>query len=402
MKIVLFKNTVESQEFFSFELAYAFENMGHEVYIYDCNEPFMSFSKLENFVEPGNTVVFAFNFNGMINDPCLCKGRDPVWLKKTGIPYYNMIVDHPYYYHQEFLHIPPQYVQLCIDRNHIRYMKRYFPHIDSDHYMELAGTQLSADSGKMQWELSADDLIPYEKRADDIIFTGNYILPESYEKFLKGCDQPVIDFYHSLFRELRENPDETLEDHAEKRIREVFGDKVTDEYLRDCFENMIFLDLQIRHQFRGQAVAAIADAGYKITVYGAGYEDLPCKHPENIISKGNVNSLKCLEAIAQARVSLNVMPWFKDGAHDRVFNTMLNGAISLSDHSRALDDYFVDGKNIVFYDLKNIDKLVERYAWIMDHPAEAKDIALAGYEESKKAHTWQHRAVELEKMFNLS
>ena len=97
-----------------------------------------------------------------------------------------------------------------------------------------------------------------------------------------------------------------------------------------------------------------------------------------------------------------MMPWFKDGAHDRVFNTMLNGAISLSDHSRALDDYFVDGKDIVFYDLKNIDKLVERYAWIMDHPAEAKDIAMAGYEEAKKAHTWQHRAVELEKMFKLA
>ncbi|SKB70408.1 Glycosyl transferases group 1 [Lachnospiraceae bacterium] len=399
MKIVLFKNTVESQEFFSFVLAEAFREMGHEVFIYDCGDPLVSFRYLVEFIEMGNTVIFAFNFNGMINDPCLCEDRDPVFLKKTGLPYFNMVVDHPFYYHEEFAHVPPNYVQLCIDKNHIRYMKRFFPHIDADHYMELAGTQLRGSSEKKQWELTADDLIPYEKRRDDIIFTGNYILPESYEKYLEPLEQPVADFYHRIFRELRENPSKTLEDHLELRIREEFGDKVTDDYLRQCFANMIMLDLQIRHYFRGQAVSAIADAGYRITVYGAGYEDLPCRHKENIINKGNVNSRKCLEAIAQSRVSLNVMPWFKDGPHDRVFNTMLNGAISLSDHSRALDEYFTDRDDIVFYDLQKIDHIVEDYAWIMDHPAEARDLALKGYEEAKKAHTWKHRALELEKMF---
>ena len=410
MKIVLFKNTVESQEFFSFELATIFATLSHSVFIYDCSDPITSKKKLDRFVEPGNTVFFSFNFNGMINDPLLCEknGKDPVYLKKTGIPIINMVVDHPYYYHKEFENIPDKYIQISIDENHAAYMKRFFPHINASNVVYLGGTQLVPYvSGTYEKDRpfkmgEKEDLIPFDKRRSDLIFCGNYMIPEYFEKFLKGCDKEVVDFYHELLDELKAHPSTTLEDTAERMIKEEFGDRADDPYLRDCFENMIFLDLQVRHYFRGLAVSSLADAGFKITVYGEGYDKLPCGHKENIDIRGNVDSITCLKAIADAKVSLNIMPWFKKGGHDRVYNTCLNGALCLSDTSDALLRDFRDMKDIAFYDLSSEEKLkesiVSKYAYLLDNPGEMKDIAEAGYEKARSDHTWFCRALEIEKI----
>lgn len=43
-----------------------------------------------------------------------------------------------------------------------------------------------------------------------------------------------------------------------------------------------------------------------------------------------------MQAMRDARIALNVMPWFKDGAHDRVFTAMLQGTAALTDDSRYL------------------------------------------------------------------
>ena len=50
--------------------------------------------------------------------------------------------------------------------------------------------------------------------------------------------------------------------------------------------------------------------------------------------------------ISQAKISLNVMPWFKMGAHDRVINTMLYGGVALTDTSLFYENTFADGENV--------------------------------------------------------
>lgn len=50
--------------------------------------------------------------------------------------------------------------------------------------------------------------------------------------------------------------------------------------------------------------------------------------------------------LADAKVSLNVMPWFKDGAHDRVFNSILNGAVCVTDPSRYLEEELHEGEGV--------------------------------------------------------
>lgn len=64
--------------------------------------------------------------------------------------------------------------------------------------------------------------------------------------------------------------------------------------------------------------------------------------------------------ISRSKISVNVMPWFKQGAHDRVFNSMLNGAVCVTDTSGYLKDNFIDGENIIFYNLENIDAAADK------------------------------------------
>ena len=53
------------------------------------------------------------------------------------------------------------------------------------------------------------------------------------------------------------------------------------------------------------------------------------------------------------------MPWFKDGAHDRVFNSILNGTVSVTDTSKYLCGELKEGQGVGYYDLAHMGKLPE-------------------------------------------
>ena len=53
------------------------------------------------------------------------------------------------------------------------------------------------------------------------------------------------------------------------------------------------------------------------------------------------------------------MPWFKDGAHDRVFNSILNGTVSVTDTSKYLCWELKEGQGVCYYDLAHMERLPE-------------------------------------------
>ncbi|WP_187305638.1 glycosyltransferase [Lachnospira eligens] len=116
--------------------------------------------------------------------------------------------------------------------------------------------------------------------------------------------------------------------------------------------------------------------------------------------------------ISQAKISLNVMPWFKMGAHDRVFNTMLNGGVALTDTSLFYENTFADGENVLFYsleDLRDYEKsgydeciaarITDKVKCALADTKHLQEIADSGYECCKGRHSWIERAVVIEKYF---
>ena len=386
MKLILFKGGVETQEYFSLQLAKTFESMGYDIFFYDLLKEERSYIELTDFCKNGNVVMFTFNFNGIAGESYLYNVGGNFW-DEYQIPCYNMVVDHPFYYHQYIENTPKIYYQISIDRFHEAYMKRFFPAVGLGGFLPLGGTHLETGIA----------LIPMKERPMDIVFTGNYTRPDTFDKFIAHLDQESIDFYHSILDELIASPGLRLEDLAEIRLKEELG-QISEDELKRCYKNMIFIDLSVRFHFRALAVKELVDNGFKVNVFGAGWEALDCMHPENIINAGGVNSLKCLEVINQSKISLNVMPWFKDGAHDRIFNSMLNGAVSLSDDSIYLREQFCDGKDMKFYDLAHMDKIPYIAEEILKNQDWMADMANNGRIKAQNKHSWECRAKAIDEM----
>lgn len=383
-KIILFIGGVETLDYFSLQLADAFVEMGHEVFVFDLQEEIDNYVSLLWFCEKDNTVMISFNFTAMQGDDIFLE-KDVLFWDKHNIPCINIVVDHPFYYHKLIQRVPRLYHQICIDRYHEQYMRHFFPAIKLEPFLPLGGTAVNPTH-------------PYTMLKDrpiDIIFTGNYTPPHTFDKHITRIDEEYTAFYHSIIDALIADTNLGMEEVFETYLRKEIED-ISEEDLKSCMEKMIFIDLYIRFYFRGLVVKTIVDSGLKVHVFGKGWDYLECEHPENIIDGDGIDSYTCLEKISQAKISLNVMPWFKDGAHDRIFNSMLNGALCLSDSSIYLNQEFIDGENIKFYSLTAIDQLPEMIQSLLDNPEKMQKIADAGYKKAKQEHTWASRAEALE------
>ena len=104
-----------------------------------------------------------------------------------------------------------------------------------------------------------------------------------------------------------------------------------------------------------------------------------------------------MEAVRNARLSLNLMPWFKDGAHDRIFTAMLQRTVCVTDDSRYLRGEFADGEGLVYFSLKEREHLPGLVKTLLHDAAELEKIAQKGFRKASAGHTWRERAAELAK-----
>lgn len=380
-KLLFFTGDIETQGYFSLQIAEAMEKLGHETFIYDLSRPWESTEKFFRFFEEDNTALINFNFHGMSGEEYFLDENDTMMWEALRIPSYNIVVDHPMYYHHFLEKVPKNYCHISIDRNHEAYMRRFFPEIKNGPYLPLAGTQLYPNKTN----------VPIAYRKYDVTMVGNYCRPSTFDKYITRIDDEYTAFYRGMIEELLSDSYRTVEEVAEAHLRAELGE-VPEEELKKTMAALTFIDLYVRYTFRGRAVQELVDAGVKVHVFGDGWELLECRHPENLMIMNSLNSEGCLKKLCQTKLSLNVMPWFKDGAHDRIFNTMLNGALCLTDSSVYLDEILHDGTDCMIYSLAQLEKLPEIAKGLLEDPDRMQRIADNGYEMAKAGHTWAHRA----------
>lgn len=383
-KIMLFEGDIETQGYFSIQLAEAFQKMGHQTFIFDLSRPWNSSQRFFKFYEKGNTVLVNFNFHGMSGEEIFLDENDRMMWDALQIPVYNIVVDHPMYYHHFLEKVPKDYHHISIDRNHDRYMERFFPDIKRGPFLPLAGTKLYPDKS----------YTPAEYRRYDVTMVGNYTPPSHFEKYITRIDDEYTEFYYGMIDDLLAHPMKTVEEVAEEHIRREIPE-VTHEELKMLMSKLTFIDLYVRFTTRGEAVRALADADIKVNVFGGGWDQLECKKPENLIVGNSLDSVGCLKKLCQSKISLNVMPWFRDGAHDRIFNSMLNGALCLTDSSIYLDEILKDRENCRMYSTADIEALPDMVYGLLANPSGLQQIIDNGYKLAETAHTWEHRAALL-------
>lgn len=378
-KVILFKGEIETLEYFSLEIAKTFQEHGISVFVFDFLNEEESFAGLTEFCKDASPIMITFNFTGIRGDEIFYEEDGQLFWNTHKIPCINIVVDHPFYYDKLLSITPDSYWQISIDRQHEAYLKRFYPHIKLLPFLPLGGTSIP------------EGCLPMEKRSTNVVFTGNYTPPETFNVHIERLGDEYTAFYHGIIEDLITNPSLSMEKAMESHLVKELGNLSTQD-LRAAMANMIFIDLYVRFYYRGLVVKTLAEHGIPVQLYGSGWEKLDCKCPKNLLIGGPLNSHECLQAISQSKISLNVMPWFKDGAHDRIFNSQLNGAVCLTDDSIYLREQLTDGKDCVFYNLKNINTLPELIRTLLDNEEKMIYIADCGYQTASASHSWKQRA----------
>ncbi len=385
-KLVLFTKGIETLWFFSEQMGKTFEQLGYEVFYFDQCREYDSFARLLWFCEPRVTAAISFNFDGCSGEDYLIDAQGVNFFEAREIPFINIVVDHPFYYHKFLPFLPKDYTQISIDRDHEAYLKRFFPEMKRGPFLPLAGTPLWDEKTLPGWE----------ERPIDVVFTGNYTPPSDFDKTMTRLNDEYTEFYFGIIQDFIQHPHTGMDEGIIRHILASVED-ITEDGLRECMPSMIMIDLYVRHYFRGEVVRQLVDAGVKVRCFGAGWDRLDCRHPENIENGNVLDSLGCLQQISKAKISLNVMPWFKDGAHDRVFNSMLNGAVCFTDWSRYLEQELEDGKELFLYELDELDNLPDRIREVLGDREKWEEVRKSAYDKAYSRHRWEHRARRIHK-----
>ncbi len=420
-RIILVAGSTETLEYFSLQIAEYFLARGREVFLWDMKHPTASIEEFEKLGDPQNSILVTFNFIGMNNEGQFSAGLVSIW-DRLGIRKICIMVDSPvYYYRQLSSHIPDLTI-VCIDRYHRDFVMQQYPEYGEVLFMPLAGNRAVCDLWKKPGIMDRGDIGYFEigdtfffgsdigtgferwkERRIDALFIGNYVPLESLEPSVARLSSEYREFIDDIIRQMFEENKRPLESILMERLHKEFPDCDREEYLEACFQ-MVYIDLYVRNAYRGKIVTSLADSGIKVYCTGKDWNKAPCSHPENLYHTGcSVNSIECLQALSQAKLSLNMMPWFKAGAHDRVFSSMLQGCALLSDSSEYIDEILTEGRDYFGFSLDKPEATSEATVLIaksiLEHEEKAFEVAVSGYEKALENHTWKNRAELLEALF---
>lgn len=393
-KIIFIKNAVETLGYFSEQIARELERNGYETCFIDYERMYESMDVMLHFLDREETALVTFNFIGLRGEAVFQteSGRS-IW-QEENLPVLNILVDHPLYYHSCLKEAGERMRVFCVDREHVGYVRRFYPGVKVE-FLPLAGNELLFSHGDGEHGTHRADVpepVLYGQRTFDLVFTANYVSMEMLEEKVKALDDDYRIFYRRIMEDLIADPAQSVDAVMERHIRNELG-AVPEEQLCAAMSGMIWIDLFVRSYFREKVVQTLADAGIIVRVFGADWEKIHCKKPQNVrTSGGKVNSAACVQAMRDARIALNVMPWFKDGAHDRVFTAMLQGTAVLTDDSRYLREECRDGENICFYSLRALQRLPDQVVSLLEDPVRMAELAERGYRMAEKRHRWKNRA----------
>ena len=395
-RIVMMEGGVETLSYFSHQMAGEFQKLGYAVFFYDLKQEESSAGKLRKFIRPRVTVLVTFNFQGLEKEAGVYReGIGYLW-DTYHIPCYNIAADHPYFYDDRLKDLPEKYRHISIDRRQKAYFEEFYPEYVSRGFLPLAGTGLrqgedEAKTGKAGAQGDAEQAAP----CYDVILTGNYTKLSFFEPYINWINEEYAAFYRGIIDDLLEHPACTVEEVALAHCEREMGKEPNDQ-LRIALHKMIFIDLYVRNYWRGKAVRTLVNAGIPVHVVGKGWEELEdVRHPECLKLHSQTASVTCLEMLADAKVSLNVMPWFKDGAHDRVFNSILNGAVCVTDPSCYLEEELHEGEGVCYVALQDMDALPEKVKDLLQNDSGRNEIVQRGRAIVEQKHTWAQRAKTL-------
>lgn len=383
LRMVLFYSSVESFNFFTDQLSAELKRRGHEIFILDLRNSreeggIHSYAEFNKFIEKKVDAAICFDALA-VRDSDFVK----LWDHHDAVVV-DILMDPPLRFQPAFDNPPKKYRLFCCDREHVEYVRTYFAHIDVA-FMPHVGVMPGKDR----------PVIPFERRTYDILFCGTYYSPhgkfsEIEQVCPKGSD--AYKLYEGVFDNLKKDSSLSIW-KAFLLTRDQYGWDIPGETLRQMLYGCNCIDWAIRMHQRERVVTALAESGLNLYLLGRGWENHPSTGYANVHRiEDRIPYGDTLAYMADARINLNVMPGFKGGTHDRIFNTLLQHSLPLTDSSTWIDENFTDGVDIRLYDLDHLERLPHIAREILECQEQTQAMIERGYEKVAEGLTWSHCA----------
>ncbi len=415
MRIVLFRESIDSFNYFTDMLAGCLTQLGHTVFVMDLLSP-KGFQDLALFLAGGAPeLVIAFDRIGLHSPEFIS-----IW-DKLGCLCVNLFMDPPFRFHS-LLSAPPKHLLMfCPDRKHVEYIRTWFPDAGDVCFLPHPATDpgfeddnpesfapgpanvtedpTTADpanksTGSVSVSDTAQDVpsgskggpgeglgrrrknpIPWERREYELLFPGSFYSPEERLQGLcaSAGDETIGKLYPEIFHYMLKEPDTDIID-ASLAVLKNHALPEEPSFLTRFYSTLEPLDWAIRMEHRRRALKAIAESGISLSLLGRGFEALEISSLPNVrILSERIPFAETFAYMERSRAVLNVMPGFKDGSHDRVFNTALRGALPVSDKSLFLTECFGDPESVLFYERGKEEELPEKLNDILQDPETAQE-----------------------------
>lgn len=292
-------------------------------------------------------------------------------------PFYNYIVDHPTL-HQLYLEVPAKNMHaICVDKNHVNYIKKYIPNIKSADFLPLGATKSNLET-------------KYEDKKIDILFSGTYMPSSQHMYFILNLPDALKKANLDLIEYMESDRTKTLEqavldlDLQNKFIDEKFPTNPLHPFYR--------VDYYLRTKNRERLVDGLLKAGLKLDIVGSDWENYQSPYKNQIHFYKITSYRNSLQLMANSKICLNVQPLFKAGVHDRVLNSMMNKAIAVTDTSTYIEENFEDKIDLLLYSPDKIETLANDLTCLLENPNKQLEITASAYNKVIKNHSWEARA----------
>lgn len=363
-----------SYNYFSGALAKALQDKSCSITIFSGErEPLEA---MERFVGQHFDAMVDFNSNL----PKLKMEDDSYFLDQIDAPFFDIILDHPLYHHDMLKHPLRDFHVICLDENHKTYIETYYPHIASVHVLPMTGEDMAPEHNGLP------------DKNIDLLFSGSYTPPEEVAASIENIPGFMGKITKKLIEDMKRDAGLTQEAALRAMLPEL--DEIVEELFPLHMQACFLADSYLRAWRREETLTALAKSGISMTVCGNGWRKSPLADYSNVSITDDMDFQDTFSYFRQAKITLNLMPEFKAGAHDRIYSAMLNKSLCLTDSSSMLKRQFTDDKELVFFPTDQPDILCETVGNLLLNDKKRIEITENGYRKAKAEHTWQKRGEE--------
>ncbi len=294
-------------------------------------------------------------------------------------PKFNMILDHPVWLREQLEHAPKDYYVLTHDANYKKFVEQYYPKVQAAYLLPPGGI----------WQEPGT-----EEKKYGISFIGTYGDYRKKCEVIRQCIPKIKYRANRFLLYMRKNPELTAEQAFQKML-DYYGIKLTkQEFLQEFFEMRSVIQC-VMYYYREKVIEILLKAGIQVDIWGSSWEESKWNGHSCLSIHEDISPEESLFILRQSAISLNVMAWHKGGFTERMANSMLAGAVLLTDETSYQKSEKKDDNYCVMFSLKRLEELPVIARKLLGDETWRKEMANRGYAYAREHHTWDCRAREL-------